>query len=382
MDRTGILFVADSLQPGEAQDALATLVRGLNESGRYRPVVVCLHDSGPSHVDLAESEVVIHEYSLDSTFDFKIIARLVRLIRQERIRIVVSLSNGSASVLWGILSARAAGAKRVVWSHTYSRVSHPGFSPSERVLYPLVDRFIGLGGRHRRNLAWFDKVPAGRIRVIPHGVDVDRFDHPEWRDRARSILGLADEGVIAVGMVGRLLPHNRHDIFINAAKQAARQHCDVHFFIIGSGPELATVQRWAHGSDLLGQTLSLVGHRDDIAQLLPGLDLLCLCSEYQDCLSTAALQAMATRVPVVSNGFGSIDEVIADNRTGFLYRPLTASALAERLLDVIGQPELRQDVADRAYRQIKEKFTAQMMAQRFCRLFDEMLAVRPDRQIG
>jgi len=382
MDRTGILFVADSLQPGEAQDSLATLVRGLDESGRYRPVVVCLHDGGPAHVDLAESGVAIHEYSLDSAFDFKIVARLVRLIRRERIRIVVSLSNGSASVLWGILSARAAGAKRVVWSHTYSQVGHPGFGPSERVLYPLVDRFIGLGGRHRRNLASFDKVPAGRIRVISNGVDVDRFDHPEWRDRARSILGLADEGVIAVGMVGRLLPHNRHDIFINAAKQAARQHCDVHFFIIGSGPELATVQRWAHGSDLLGQTLSLVGHRDDMAQLLPGLDLLCLCSEYQDCLSTAALQAMATRVPVVSNGFGSINEVIADNRTGFLYRPLTASALADRLLNVIGQPELRQDVADRAYQQIKEKFTAQTMSQRFCRLFDEMLAVRPDRQIG
>ena len=321
----------------------------------------------------------VHAQVLNHTFDFNVLPRLLRLIRKNAVRIIVPVGSGGNRMFWGTLAAKAAGIKVAVWSHTYSQPGHPEFEQSNHVLYPLVDRFIALGRRHRECLAWRDGVPAGRIVCIPNGIEPERYDSDRWRDRARAILGLADENVFAVGMIANLRPSKRHDIFIQAAQKVVQQNHKVHFFIIGDGPTRDRVRARASGSGLLGPYLSLLGHRDDIEKLLPGLDLVSIVSEWQECLSIVALQAMAAKVPVMSNFIGSMDEIIR-NQTDLLSvagpEPLAKNSR------IIPNTELRKQLPRRLVG--RKKFTVDRMTEQFTQLFDEMLAMdlRQTHQIG
>ncbi|NLE30189.1 MAG: glycosyltransferase [Phycisphaerae bacterium] len=382
--QTGIMFIIHSLWPGGMENVLLSLVQKLRSLGRYKPMVVCLGEAGPMAEKFRNEGIDVHAQVLNHTFDFNVLPRLLRLIRKNAVRIIVPVGSGGNRMFWGTLAAKAAGIKVAVWSHTYSQPGHPEFEQSNRVLYPLVDRFIALGHRHRECLAWRDGVPAGRIVCIPNGIEPERYDSDRWRDRARAILGLADENVFAVGMIANLRPSKRHDIFIQAAQKVVQQNRKVHFFIIGDGPTRDRVRARASGSALLGPYLSLLGHRDDIEKLLPGLDLVSIVSEWQECLSIVALQAMAAKVPVMSNFIGSMDEIITDNQTGFFYPSLDPDTLAKRILEIIPNTELRKQTALAGSDRVRKKFTVDRMTEQFTQLFDEMLAMdlRQTHQIG
>jgi len=377
----GIMFVIDSLWPGGAEHVLLNLVQGLCSERKYRPVVACLHDAGPLAKDFVEKGIPVHPELLKDRYDVAAISRLMKLIKAYRVRVVVAVGSGGNRMFWGTLAGKLAGVKVVVWSHTFSQPGHPEFEMINHVLYPLVDRFIALGKRHKACMANRDKVPEGRIAIIPNGIPLERYERPQWRDRARSILGLADENIVAVGMIGNLRPSKRHDVFISAAKEVVKSRRDVHFFIVGDGPNRASVRTWAQDSDLLGRYLSIFGHRDDVPHLLPGFDVMCICSEYQECQSMVALQAMAAGVPVVSNIIGSMDEAIVDNHSGFFYPTLNSGVLANRLLEVIAQPELRMKVKSHSRTMVEKKFTTERMVRDFTRLFDDLLA-NSNRQTG
>jgi len=373
--RNGILFVTNTLVPGGAEHVLMELAGGMLRvpGGRYRPVVACLKSRGSQAGLLDELGVPVYENLLNDKYDWRVVFRLARLMYEERIAVVVPVGSGGDRMFWAALAANITGAKCVVWSHVYPQEGFAGFQLPNRALYRLVDRFVALGRRHREALVWQENVPAGKIEVIHNGVDIRRYDRPMWRERARSILGLADDQVFAVAMVANLREDKRHDVFINAAKRVVERHANVHFFVIGDGPNSGKVQVWARISGLLGKHLSLLGERDDVDRLLPGLDLLCVCSGYQECLSLTALQAMAAGVPVLSNRIGSMDEAIGNNRTGFFYDALNPQVLSEKMLHLVEEKQLLQAVAQRAHRLASEKFCVERMTERFCRLWDELL---------
>ncbi len=368
------MFIHNSLWPGGAEYSLLNLTQELLQAGKYQPVIVCLQEPGPLAEKFRQLGIPVYSGLFRDKYNVLVIPCLARLIAQERIRIVVPVGSGQNPMFWGTLAAKTLGIKVVVWSHFFSQPGHPEFELSNRVLFPLIDQFVAQGKRHKECMTWRDKVPQGKISVIPNGIPLDHSRNHQWRDRARAILGLADENITAIAMIANLRPGKRHDIFIQAAQKVVGQCRDVHFFIIGDGPARANVRAWAQKSDLLGRYLSILGFRDDIPHLLPGLDLVCLCSEFKECLSLVALQAMASGVGVLSNVIGSMDEIITDNQTGFFYHPLTPNALADKILDVIRKPELRKQIATCAQSQIDHKFTADRMAGDFTRLFDRLLA--------
>jgi glycosyltransferase involved in cell wall biosynthesis len=378
------MFIIHSLWSGGMEHVLLSLTRGLRAGGRYKPLIVCLGEAGPLAEKFRSEGIEVYSEVLEHKYDLKVISRLLHLIQKNAVRIVIPVGSGGNRMFWGTLAAKAAGVKAVVWSHTYSQPGHAEFEQTNRILYPLVDRFVALGRRHRDCLAWRDGIPAGKIARIPNGIEIENGDSDRWQDRARAVLGLADENIFAVGMIANLRPSKRHDIFIEAAQKVIQHNRKAHFFIIGDGPTRDRVRARASGSGLMGPYLSLLGHREDIPQILPGLDMVCIVSEWQECLSMVALQAMAAKVPVLSNFIGSMDEIIADNQTGFFYSSLDSDSLANRILELMPEVELRRRVARAANEQVRKFFTTDRMVQDFTELFDDLLAtdLRQTHQIG
>ena len=68
-----------------------------------------------------------------------------------------------------------------------------------------------------------------------------------------------------------------------------------------------------------------------------------------------------------------MDEAIIDRQTGFFYQELKSSVLAAKITELIDSRQLCAEVAGRAGRLMKEKFSADRMTEQFCRLWDELL---------
>jgi len=359
-----LLLVTNRLVTGGSEQMLITLARSLDRR-RVVPVVACLKQGGPLVGRLSEAGIAVHADLLRHKADVLVIDRLVRLFRRERIDVVCAVGSGGDRMFWSALAARYAGRACVVWSHVYPSPDHPGFEWANRALYRYVDRFVALGARHRRALIRMENAPAGRVQVIRNGIDVEPFDRPNLRPEARRRLDIGGEAKVAIGMVANLRPDKRHDVFIEAAGRLAKRYPQVVFYLIGGGPEEQTVQRLANRSGLGRDRLRLMGERNDMDVLMQGLDIVCLCSEWQECLSIVMLEAMAAGRAFVGPAIGSLDEALIDGETGRFVRPADPTSLARVLAELIGNPDQRSALGARARAKVLGEFRAKQMARAF-----------------
>jgi len=82
---------------------------------------------------------------------------------------------------------------------------------------------------------------------------------------------------------------------------------------------------------------------------------------------------MALSVPVVASNVGGIPELITDGVTGFLVPPGDPRALCDRILRLLKDPSLAEDLARRAWRHVDADYRMPRMVAEFAGLYTELL---------
>ena len=326
------MFVITSMPVGGAETLLVELVRRLDRS-RFSPELCCLKYLGPLG-EVLSAEIPAFAGLLRHKYDVRVLGRLRRLLRERQIDAVVTVGTGGDKMFWGRLAAWLAGVP-VICSALHSTGLPDHVERLNRLLVPLTDAFVAVAAPHGRYLAEHEGCPAGRIEVIPNGVDVQRF-HPGATDaRLRDALGLPQDAPLA-GIVAALRPEKQHELFLHAADLVHRRSPECRFLIIGDGPRRAALETLA-GSLGLGGVVHFLGTRDDVPQLLALLDVFVLTSK-MEASPVSILEAMASGKPVVATRVGSVAETVLDGRTGYLVAPGSADELAARILELLGDP--------------------------------------------
>ncbi len=146
----------------------------------------------------------------------------------------------------------------------------------------------------------------GRVAVIENGVDCEEV-------RAR-ILGTdaspRTSGAVHIGIVGRLVPVKRVDLFLETAARliATEPAWPWRFEVFGDGPERARLEALRNRLGLIGYA-TFHGHRADIARGIGGLDVLVMCSDHEG-MPMAALEAAALGVPTVGHAVGGLVDLL------------------------------------------------------------------------
>lgn len=180
-------------------------------------------------------------------------------------------------------------------------------------------------------------MPGAPVRVIANAVDTERF-RPAPRAAARAALGLPAEGPL-VGAAGRLEPVKGHDVLLRAMVEVPQ----ARLVLIGEGSARDTLRRLA---DQLGlaERVHFLGHRGDMPQVLPALDLFCLPSRNEG-LPLSVIEAQACDIPVVASDVGSLREAVCP-ASGRLVPPEDPPALAAAIRASLAAPA---SVAPRAF---------------------------------
>jgi glycosyltransferase involved in cell wall biosynthesis len=175
---------------------------------------------------------------------------------------------------------------------------------------------------------------AERTVVIPNGFDTTRFrPQPDARARLCAELGI-DPARTLVGMVARNHPMKDHANLVRAAGLLRQGGRDVHLVLIGSGIDAADRGLGELIAGLgLGERVSLLGERGDVATLIPGLDLVALSSAWGEGFPNVLGEAMACGVPCVATDVGDCTWVLGPH--GVIVPPRQSEALARALARLI-----------------------------------------------
>lgn len=319
------LFVITSMPVGGAETLLVNLLRNFRPS-HVVPSVACLKEKGPLGEEI-EKEFTLTEHWLKSKYDLRVLPTLASHIRNEKIDALISVGAGD-KMFWGRLAARIASVP-VICSALHSTGWPDGVGRMNRWLTPVTDAFIAVAKPHGQFLVDFEKFPAGKVVVIPNGVDTIRFqpDH-ESRSQVRKDLALAPDTPL-VGIVAALRPEKNHALFLNAASKVIGKFPRAHFVIVGDGPERTNIENTIAALNL-GKKISLLGTRSDTPRLLAAMDVFALTS-HNEASPVSILEALSCGVPVVSTRVGSVAESVHDHRNGFTVEPGDVDALADRI---------------------------------------------------
>jgi glycosyltransferase involved in cell wall biosynthesis len=213
--------------------------------------------------------------------------------------------------------------------------------------------------------------PAQRIEAVINGVDTMRFRPAQDRATARSAFDIPESATV-IGMVGRFGEFKRHDALISAFEQAALQHPNAYLLLPGAGgpKEKATRERVA--SSEFRSRMMLPGFLQDPRPAYQAMDLLVVPSVNEG-LSNAALEAMASGVPVLAHRSCGAAELLGDGLGGWVHDLSSTRQISEGLLNLLESPDRTQEQANLARQRIEERYSIQAMITHYHRLYGELV---------
>jgi glycosyltransferase involved in cell wall biosynthesis len=182
--------------------------------------------------------------------------------------------------------------------------------------------------------------PLHRVSVTqPDSVKV--LPLPSERDRvaARSALGVSEDAYV-VGNAGWLIGRKRWDVFLRTASRIAAFCPQTMFLACGDGPMRTELMKLSLELGLEGR-IRWLGWQQDLSNFYLSLDVLLFNSDW-DAVGLTPLEAAAHGTPVVASVLhGGLREVIQSEREGFLINRHDDEWLADKVILLLQNPELR-----------------------------------------
>jgi len=365
-----IVGVDPELGFGGGETQVLGLTRAL-AAGGHRTELIC-DPAGRLWEQATAASVRCHPIRIRNAIDLAAGVKLRAILKRERYDVVhfhTSRAHSMAPL------ARGFGSTLVVTRRMDYRPNRV-FAP---YLYNrAVDGVIAISGGVADSLAAAG-VDRARVSVVHSGVDCEHFRPPTAQERAeaRGALGISEDDVVisAIGALEQRKGH-RHLIEAIGALVAANKSLELKCFIAGQG----SINRLLQNEVAIvrcGDRIKLPGRIDDARGILWASDVFAMPS-LKEGLGVAALEAMASGLPVIASDVGGLREVVEDGRTGIIVAPANSAAIASAIGRLAESGELRAQMGSAARARVVEKYSVERMAAETLALYRE--CVRKTRE--
>jgi glycosyltransferase involved in cell wall biosynthesis len=352
-----VLQLVDSFHQGGTERQAVQLIRALVDTGRYDVTVACLNKEGAllsqlDDLDLGE----INGYSLNSFYDLNFlrqVRRLAKQLRRQQIQIIQThdfYTNiiGMTAGWWARVPVRIAGKRETggLRSSRQEMVERRAFARAHAVVVnaEAVGQFLTGAG-----------VPPAKLTTIYNGVEVaPPLDDPET---TLTELGIDHRSGAPVVTIVANLRHAVKDqeTFLRAAARVRAQVPNAVFVLAGEGERIDLLKAYAAERGLADAAI-FTGRCTRVPELLLASDVGVLSSSNEG-FSNAILEYMAAGLPVVSTNVGGVREAVIDGESGFVVPVADDELMADRLLQLLKDKELRLRFGARGQAIVAAKFS-------------------------
>ena len=337
-----VLHFTNSTLWGGVEEHICGLLNNLSRE-TFSPHLVCSPALFERFRSRCGSDVQVSPVSLLSPGDCRAGMKLARLIRRERFAILHShmfwSSLCACPIAWGsgvsvmIETLHGTEAWRTGWKARFW---------VDRLINLFITGHVAVSDSDARFLINRKHVPSDKIVTIHNGVDLRRFSPCESiRRQMRDRLGFSDQDVVLI-VVARFHAGKGHAVLFKALSSVVERFADVRLICLGEGDGEGEARRIC-GELGLAQFVRFEGYHPDVAEWFQAADVNVLPSFYEG-LPLTILEAMASGVPTVASNVGGIPELVENGISGQLVPPGDSSALANALLRLARDKDLRRSM--------------------------------------
>lgn len=370
--RLRVCMVTTTLPLGGAESLQLEVLSRLDPV-RFTAEVICLRDAGQMAARFRSAGIAVTVMGRRRAQHLLTPLILAAELRRRRVDIVLVTPHHAALYI-APAAARLAGVKGTVLGlHQIGgkRIGIPSLPPRGVELMWLIDALVLLTAAQRDYLVaeeGLGRFPWRRVRhaTIPNGIVVRPPPDASAAARARASLGLPD-GDVVLGMVAALRPEKNHELLLRAAARLLPGRPNMRVALVGSGAREPILRQLA-GDLGIAPRVGFHGFRDDVADLLPALDVVCLTSD-QETFPISVLEAMAAARPVVMTDPAGVPPIVIEGVTGHLVPVGDEDALVDSLGRLLDDPALRARMGARGRERAVRHFPLTQTVRRYEELF-------------
>lgn len=215
-------------------------------------------------------------------------------------------------------------------------------------------------------------VPRKQLPVVPSSVPLPDAEllSPQHRATVRGRLNIPP-GLKLVGNIAALVGHKDHATMLRAARLVCDRQKDVQFVILGDG-ELRSQLLTQRGQLGLDSQVLMPGFVPKAEECLPAFDVFVM-SSCMEGLGSIVLDAFAANVPVAATAGGGIPELVRNGRTGLLVPVGDAAALADSILQLLADDNLRAQLSSSASAWVQNECSVDKMTDAYLNLYSDIL---------
>ncbi len=281
--------------------------------------------------------------------------------------------HGARANWYGRIGTRRAGIQTILCTVHGSIKNYPYpawrrhlYITLERLTARWVSQWIAVSDALRKDLIDYYGFPAGKIEVVPNGIDLQDLRIGRNREEVRRNLGLQPETLVVLA-VARMTDEKGHRFLLEAVSHLRTSVPQLRCLLAGDGPLRPRLEKQVKRLKI-EQYVDFLGFRSDVADLLNAADIYVLPS-LSEGMPMGLLEAMVLGCPVVASSVDGVPEIIQDGITGQLVPPGDIAALAQALKELSVDPKLRQRLGTAGKARVEQSFTAEKMAGRVRELY-------------
>ena len=312
--------------------------------------------------------------------DFLALKKLTRILREQKPDIVHTHS-GKAGIL-GRLAARRAGVPVIIhhihgpsFGNFQNAIANFIFTAAERRADRVTTHFIcSAQAMTRIYLAAGIGKPEMFTRIFS-GFNLEPFLEAKNDLALREKLGISADAFV-IGKIARLFKLKGHDDLLAAFAKILPQIPRVRLLFVGDGILRGELENQVRSLGLAGKVIftGLVPP-GEVARFVGVMDCLAHLSS-REALSRALPQALAAGKPVVAYDFDGADEICLNNETGFLIRSGDVATVAQKLLQLASNAELRKRLGQNGQNFVRDNFSVEQMVDSIYNLYLKLAAGR------
>lgn len=312
-------------------------------------------------IEAGRNLIHVHRFSLIQAHDWLVAQAATSLKHTYRLPLVSTIHATEFGRNQGIHNDIQRHINQIEWSLTYESW-----------------KVIGCSKYMAREIAQVFQVPADKIRIIANGVEVKNVK-PRVVDPGFHHKYAAPYEKI-VYFVGRLVPEKGVQVLIEAIPEVLAQYPNAKFVVSGKGPYQEHLQHLAESLGVHNKVLFTGFTDDDTRNMLFAASHVAVFPSLYEPFGIVALEAMATRTPVIVSETGGLAEVVEHEVDGLKVYPGNVESLATNIICILRDESLAHRISQAAWEKVNSVYNWGVIAAETIKVFKEVSSEA--RQIG
>lgn len=355
-----ILFIIESLKCGGKERRLIELLKGMSPE---HDIQLILMSEEIHYKEVYDLGIKIYKFKRNIFNDFLILSKFKIILENFQPNIVNCWDNIAA--LHFVLICNF---KKITFINSMITSAPPKISRFSKLyfinlfLYKFSD--IILSNSYAGLISY--NAPLKKCSVIRNGFNFERLTVLESKKEVKAKLEVGNSKII--GMVASFSEKKDYETLIKAANLILKIRKDVVFVAIGEGPLLKYTKSLVKSE--MQSNFRFLGKIDKVESFINIFDIAIL-STFSEGISNSILEYMSLSKPVIATYGGGTNELVINNKTGFLIEPRNHKKLSQKIIYLLNNEKISIEMGSKGRRRVENEFSINHMISSTINLFNE-----------